>query len=151
VPDVKRGGWIVLWSVAAVVLGAALNWGAVELRHHVVFGTVFDESDLTVTVQKGERFSLSVPDRGASVGDKWSATVEPAGSLITVENRMVMSNLLDRIFGPQAGGGAGTRYFIYTANVQGSATVKLFDCFQGGCDQPGDKISRGVTWEITIS
>jgi hypothetical protein len=147
---VKRGGRIVLWSLAAVVLGAALNWGALELRHHVVYGTVIDESDLTVTVQRGERFSLSVPDRGASVGDEWSAAVEPAGILTTIENRMVMSNLFDRVFGPLAGGGAGTRYFIYTANRRGTATVKLFNCFQGGCDQPGDKISRGVTWEITV-
>jgi hypothetical protein len=148
VPDVKRGGWIVLWSVAAVVLGAALNWGAVELRHHVVFGTVFDESDLSVTVRRGDRFSLVVPDMGGSVGDSWSATVIPAAVLTAVEDREVMSSPVDRIFGPAAGGGAGHRYFIHVASQQGMATVKLSNCFQG-CHEPSP-YSRDVVWTVTV-
>jgi hypothetical protein len=148
VPDVKRGRWIVLWSLAAVVLGAALNWGAVEVRHHVVFGTVFDESDLTVTVQRGDRFSVVVPDLGASVGDSWSEAVVPAAVLRTVEDRQVMSNPMDRIFGPAAGGGAGHRYFIYVAGEQGTATVTLSNCFQG-CHEPSP-YSRDVVWTVTV-
>ena len=138
-----------LWSLVAIAVGAALNWGVVALRDHATFGTIFDEKELTVTVGPGERFSLAVPD-GGSIGDEWSATVAPDGVLTATGNRLVMSNLLDRIFGPQAGGGAGTRYFTYSANQPGVATVRLFDCFQGMCNTPYDKYSRAVTWTVTV-
>jgi hypothetical protein len=121
----------------------------VALRDHATFGTIFDEKELTVTVKPGDRFSLAVPD-GGSIGDEWSAAVAPDGVLTATGNRLVMSNLLDRIFGPQAGGGAGTRYFTYSANQRGTATVRLFDCFQGMCNTPYDKYSRAVTWTVTV-
>jgi hypothetical protein len=138
----------VLWSLAAVILGAALNWGALELRHQVIFGTVFDEKTLTATVQRGDRFSLVVADLGASVGDSWSAAVVPAAVLRTVADRQVMSSPVDRIFGPAAGGGAGHRYFIYVASEPGTATVTLSNCFQG-CHEPSP-YSRDVVWTVTV-
>jgi hypothetical protein len=64
----------------------------------------------------------------------------------------VMSSLVDRVFGPETGGGAGTRYFIYTASRPGTVTVRLYNCFQGLCESGRtDPWSRGVTWTITVS
>jgi inhibitor of cysteine peptidase len=135
--------------LAAVVLVAGTVAAVIGLRHRTIYGTVLDESRLTATVDRGDRFSLAVPD-GGSIGDEWSATVTPDGVLTTVDNRMVMRSLHDRLFGPLAGGGAGTRYFVYLAARQGTATIRLFDCFQGACRIPDDRSSRAVTWTITV-
>lgn len=134
--------------LSGVLLLAGLAVAAVMVRHHFVYGRVVDETQLTVTVHRGDRLSLAVPDAGASVGDSWSAVVAPDGMLRQVDNRKVMGNLLDRIFGPAAGGGAGTRYFIYRADAAGAATVTLSDCFQG-CHEPSP-YSRSVVWTITV-
>jgi hypothetical protein len=136
--------------LSGVLLLAGLAVAAVMVRHHVVYGRVVDETQLTVTVHRGDRLSLAVPDAGASVGDEWSATVAPQGALTSVDSRLVPANLVDRLFGPAAGGGGGTRYFIYTAGRRGTATVRLVNCFQGGCGEPGDTISRAVTWTVTV-
>jgi hypothetical protein len=147
---VRQAARIVLWSLVATTVWCALNWSAYRLYEHRTYGAIHDESTLSITVHKGDRLSLEVPDRGASVGDEWSATVDPVAALTPVENRMVLGALHDRLFGPLVGGGAGNRYFIYTAGRPGPATVRLYNCFQGGCDRPGDTISRGVTWKITV-
>jgi hypothetical protein len=147
---VKQAAKIVLWSLLATTIWCALNWAAFRLYEHRTYGTIHTETDLSLTIEQGQRFSLEVPDRGASVGDQWSATVDQPSALAPVENRKVMGGLADRLFGPQVGGGAGSRYFIYSAAKPGLVTVRLYNCFQGGCDQPGDTISRGVTWQITV-
>jgi hypothetical protein len=141
----------VLWTVAAVVvLAVGATWGGLAWHRHAVYGTVVGEDKTTLTVDRGDRFSLAVPDRGASVGDSWSANVGPSGVLAPVDNRMVMNNFVDRVFGPLVGGGAGTRYFIYDADRSGSATVTVANCFQG-CDHPTKAAeSRSVTWRITV-
>jgi hypothetical protein len=141
----------VLWTVAAVVvLAAGATWGGLAWHQHATYGTVVREDQKTLTVDRGDRFSLAVPDRGASVGDSWSSSVGPGGVLTPVDNRMVMSNLADRVFGPLAGGGAGTRYFIYDGDRSGRATVTVANCFQG-CDHPTKAAeSRSITWTITV-
>jgi hypothetical protein len=140
-----------LWTVAAVVvLAAGATWGGLAWRHHATYGTVVGEDQKSLTVDRGDRFSLAVPDRGASVGDSWSAAVVPQAALASAGNRKVLSSLVDRIFGPLAGGGAGMRYFIYTAEREGSARVTLSNCFQGCYDVRTRAASRTVAWVITI-
>jgi hypothetical protein len=137
-----------VWSLAVVIIVVAAGWGALALRDHLTFGEKISEDRLTVTVGQGDRFSLAVPDRGASVGDSWSASVTPQNVLTAVDNRKVMSNIWDRVVGPAAGGGGGTRYFTYTADVPGTVQVTLANCFQG-CDRPSP-LSRTVTWQLTV-
>ncbi len=139
-----------LWAIAAIVVLVAAAWGGVAWRHHATFGTIAGEDRTTLTVDRGDRISLAVPDRGSSVGDSWSARVSPDGVLSPVDNRKVMGNIVDRIFGPQIGGGGGTRYFVYDADHAGTAAVTLSNCFQG-CDHPTKSAeSRSVTWTITV-
>jgi hypothetical protein len=142
---------ILVRVVAVLVLIGGTGWATLAIRHHLIFGTVFDEKALRPTVDRGERFSLAVPDHGASVGDEWSPTESPEGLLRADGNRQVMSNPYDRIFGPQIGGGAGTRYFTYTASRSGTVTVQLYNCFEGLCNRGlNDPVSRAVTWTITV-
>ena len=139
-----------LWAIAAFVVLMAAVWGGVAWRRHATFGTIAGEDRTTLTVDRGDRFSLAVADRGASVGDSWSARVSPDGVLTSVDNRMVRGNIVDRIFGPQIGGGAGTRYFVYHADHAGTAAVTLSNCFQG-CDHPTKAAeSRSITWTVTV-
>ena len=139
---------VLSWSLAVMIVAAAGGWGAWVWWKHATYGRTITEAELTATVEAGDRFSLAVPDRGASVGDSWSATVTPEGVLTAVGNRKVISNVYDRIFGPAAGGGAGTRYFTYTAEAPGTARVTVTNCFQG-CDEPSP-LSRSVAWQITV-
>ena len=90
-------------------------------------------------------------NRGASVGDSWTATVAPAGTLVPVAERTVPRSRWERVFGRDgelAGGGDGTTYFVFAARRSGSAVVTLVNCFQG-CDEPSS-LSRTVTWRITV-
>jgi hypothetical protein len=133
-----------------VVVVAGAGWGGLVLYSRHVYGTVFTDSQLTVTVDAGDRFSLAVPDRGASVGDAWSTEVISADVLIAQGRRTRSKSLLDRIGPPRLGGGQGTAYFLYDARAAGTATVTLSNCFQG-CDHPTTKAeSRDVTWTITV-
>jgi inhibitor of cysteine peptidase len=148
---VSRPKRIVAWSLAALLLIGATTWATQAIRHHLLYGTVFDETELRPRVEQGTRFSLAVPDKGASVGDEWSATVSSGDALLVAGDRQVMSNLFDRVFGPQVGGGAGTRYFTYVARRPGTVTVQLYNCFRGLCRSGlNDPWSRGVTWTITV-
>jgi hypothetical protein len=147
----KRWRRIVLAILAGVVLVGGTTWAVSAIRHRIQFGQVFDESDLHPTVGKGKLFSVAVPDRGP-VGDEWSATVTPTNVLTDKGNQMVMSNLQDRVFGPNIGGGAGTRYFTFIAKGSGIVTVELYNCFQGLCkNRNPDPYSRGLTWTITVT
>lgn len=141
---------VLWWSLAVVVIVAAVGWATLALRERATFGTKISEEELTVTVGRGDRFSLAVPDRGASVGDSWSATIIPEGVLDPVDDRKVMSNVWDRLVGPDAGGGAGTRYFTYRAEGPGTARVTLTNCFRGCQDDYSLGVSRSVTWTVTV-
>jgi hypothetical protein len=141
---------VLLWSLAVVIIVAGVGWGVAALHEHATYGRKIAEDERTVTVGRDDRFSLSVPDRGASVGDSWSATVSPPGILTAAGNRKVMSNLWDRVFGPEAGGGGGTRYVTFTADRPGSVQVTLSNCFQGCRDTYSQRLSRTVTWSITV-
>ena len=141
---------VLSWSLAVAILLAAAVWGGLALHERATLGTKITEDDLTVEVDEGDRFSLAVPDRGASVGDSWTATVTPAGVVAAVEDRKVMSSVWDRVFGPEAGGGAGTRYFIYTAEAPGTVRVTLANCFQGCREDDPQGLSREVTWTVTV-
>ncbi len=133
-----------------MVVLAGAGWGGLTLYRRHVYGTVFTDSQLTVSVGAGDRFSLAVPDRGASVGDAWSTEVTSTGVLTPQGRRTRSRSLLDRIGPPRLGGGQGTAYFLYDARAAGTTTVTLSNCFQG-CDHPTTKAeSRDVTWTITV-
>jgi hypothetical protein len=139
-----------VWVVVVVVVLGGLTWGGVVFYRHRVYGTVYSESQTSVTVGKGDRFSLAVPDRGGSVGDYWTARVDPAGLLGDQGKRTRHRALLDRVRDPLLGGGQGTTFFTYDATATGTAKVTLSNCFQG-CDSPESKAaSRSVTWAITV-
>jgi hypothetical protein len=133
-----------------VVVVAGAGWAGLTVYRQHVYGTVFTDSQLTVTVDAGDRFSLAVPDRGASVGDAWSTKVTAADVLIAQGRRKRAKSLLDRVGPPQIGGGQGTSYFLYDARAAGTTTVTLSNCFQG-CDRADTRSeSREVTWTITV-
>jgi len=157
---VRRARGIAAWGLAAVLLVGGTAWAVAAIRHHLIYGTVFDEKALRPRIERGERFSLAVPDRGASVGDEWSATVSPDAVLRAHGDRQVMNDPIDRLFGshigglfgPHIGGGEGTRYFTYVAGRTGTVTVQLTNCFQGLCHSGRiDPWSRAVTWTITVT
>jgi len=141
---------VVLWVLVGVIVVAGLGWAGVAVYRDRVYGTVFTESSLSVTVEEGERFSLAVPDRGASVGDSWSAQPDAGGILDARGHRMRSSSLLDQVREPSPGGGQGTSFFIYEARGAGATKVTVSNCFQG-CDQPTPSgESRDVTWTVTV-
>jgi hypothetical protein len=119
----KRWQRILAGILAALVLVGGITWAVQAIRHRVRYGQTFDESALHPAVAVGDRFSLAIPDRGASVGDQWAATVTPANAVTDEGSTQELSSLTERIFGAQDGGGAGTRYFTYTADRPGAVTV----------------------------
>jgi hypothetical protein len=140
---------LLVTAASLVLAGAATGAGAV--RQHAVLGTVAGADRPAVDVDRGDRISIAVRDRGASVGDSWTATTTPAGTLGPVAERNVPSGWWERLSGRDgdlSGGGDGTTYFVYEAEQSGSATVTLVNCFQG-CDEPSP-FSRSVTWKITV-
>jgi hypothetical protein len=141
---------VLIWSAVVLVLLVLGAWGAAALRHHLTYGTVVGEEQPTLSVERGDRFSIGVRDLGSSVGDHWSAQAAPAGALDAAGEHNVSGNWLDRvgISAQSDGGGAGTTYFSYDARQAGTATVTLTNCFQG-CRQPS-RYSRSVTWTITV-
>jgi inhibitor of cysteine peptidase len=146
----KRWQRILAGTLAALVLVGGTTWATFAIRHRILYGQVFDESELHPTVEPGDRFSLVVPENG-SVGDQWSATVTPADSFSDEGSDHELSSITERLFGVDAGGGSGTRYFTYIADHEGTVTVALFNCFQSTCKF--GKLSpyaRTVTWTITV-
>jgi len=139
-----------MWSAVVLVLLVLGGWGAAALHRHRTYGTVAGEDQPTLSVERGDRFSIGVRDLGASVGDHWTAQTTPAGALAGAGERTVSDSWLDRVgLAPQTdGGGAGTTYFSYDARQTGTATVVLTNCFQG-CHGPSPN-SRSVTWTITV-
>jgi hypothetical protein len=141
---------VLIRSAVVLVLLALGGWGAASLHHRLTYGTVAGEKQPTLSVDRGDRFSIGVRDLGSSVGDHWTAQAAPQGALDGAGEHHVSDSLLDRLgIGTQNdGGGAGTTYFSYDARQAGTATVTLTNCFQG-CHRPS-RYSRSVTWTITV-
>jgi hypothetical protein len=138
------------WSLVALVVVAGATWAGLTWHHHNVYGTIVGEDRQTLTVDRGERFSIGVRDHGLSVGDHWTAQAAPASALAAAGEHKVSSNWLERIgiHIETDGGGDGTRYFVYDPKQAGTATVTLSNCFQG-CHFPSP-YTRSVTWTITV-
>jgi hypothetical protein len=130
----------------AALAGMAVANGVQRAR----YGDVHREGGAIITVAAGHRFSLAVPDRGASVGDHWSATVAPEGPVTLEHSEQIGGNLVDRLIGPAAGGGAGTRYFVFDARRTGSVTITLHNCFQGCQTDRARAASREAAWTVTV-
>ncbi len=135
---------LIVLIVAVVATG--LTW-----RGHARFGAIADEQTTTLTVNVGGRFSLAVPDRGASVGDHWTASADPAGLVELVEKERMAAGLWDQVFGPSLDGGAGSRYFRYDAKRPGQVTITLSNCFQGCRNDHTRAESKTLSWTVTIS
>jgi hypothetical protein len=139
-----------VWVVVVVVVLGLLTWGGVAIYRHQVYGTVYSESQTTVTVGKGDRFSLAVPDRGGSVGDAWNARADPA-DLVSFQGRRTRYNaLIDRVRDPLLGGGDGTTFFTYDAAAAGTVKITLHNCFQGCNNARTIAASPTITWTITV-
>jgi hypothetical protein len=147
---VNRGIQALLWSVIALVLWVGIVWAAIAVRREVIFGEIHLEADTTVTVDRGDRFSLAVRDRGPSVGDHWTLSVAGTDVLTRVEERHVSSALLPQFGEPLMGGGDGTLYVIFTGAKKGTTTVTLSNCFQGCRSDDSRGLSRSVTWTVTV-
>jgi hypothetical protein len=141
----------VLWTVAAiVVLAGAATWGGLAWHRHATYGTIATEDHPTLTLDRGDRFSLAVRDHGPSIGDHWTAQ-PPAGDMISAAgHRNIPFSLLARIGidTGEIGGGDGTTYFLYDARRSGTATVTLSNCYRG-CTEPSPE-TRDVSWTITV-
>ncbi|MFY1690689.1 protease inhibitor I42 family protein [Plantactinospora sp. WMMB782] len=148
----KRLGFVLVGAALALVLvvGLATVVG-LRIRRDARYGTVLDRQATSATVESGERFSIRVPDRGASVGDNWTATAEPADAVALVEDELISGSLTDRIFGPSDGGGGGNRYFLFDARRSGQVTITLANCFQGCGSERTRAASETVTWTVTVS
>jgi hypothetical protein len=143
-----RRRWWIFVPAAVIVLGLA-GYLAVRGVQRARYGEVHAEGT-AVAVGQGDRFSLAVPDRGASVGDHWTLSMQPEGVVVPVRSQLIAGNIVDRILGPAPGGGSGTRYFVLDARRAGTATVTLHNCFQGCHDERTRAASRDVTWTVTV-
>ncbi len=145
----NRGIKIALWCVIAVVLWVGIGLGASTVRRQVVFGDVHTEAAKAVTVGRGDRFSLAVRDRGASVGDHWTQrTAAPDVVTVREERHEPAGGVLAKLGGD--GGGDGTRYFVFEARRPGTTTVVLSNCFQGCTPGWREAVSRSISWTITV-
>jgi hypothetical protein len=144
---VPRRWWLVPVVLIVVAVGAVI---AVRGVQRARYGPVYDERTAAVSVDRGGRLTLSVPDRGASVGDHWTVQVRPDQGLELVRSQLIAHNLVDRLIGPANGGGGGHRYVTFDARRSGPVTVTLQDCFQGCRDDRTRAASRTVTWTVTV-
>ncbi|GAA4604764.1 hypothetical protein BJY16_005132 [Actinoplanes octamycinicus] len=146
-----RGRRVLGLGLAGLIVAAGAGWGLYAWQRHTTYGTVADQQELSVTVATGERLTLAVPDRGASAGDHWTAQVAAPDVVRAVDERLAYSSVHDRLFGPELGGGAGTRYFIFEAAAPGEVAVTLTNCYRG-CKTPADKAESTATiWLVTVS
>jgi inhibitor of cysteine peptidase len=148
VTAVLRPRW---WMfVLAVVVVAVAGLVAVKGAQRARYGTVHDEHDTTIGVDRGDRFTLAVPDRGASVGDHWTADIQPSGAVVLERSRLNAGSFVDRLVGPANGGGAGIRYLVFNARRSGKVTITLHNCFQGCGDERTRAASRDVAWTVDV-
>ncbi|MBF9133795.1 protease inhibitor I42 family protein [Plantactinospora sp. S1510] len=142
---------VLIGAVLVVVLIAVVAVAGPAVRRHLRYGTVLDRQTTSATVDLGDRFSVRVPDRGASVGDDWTASADPADRVVLVGEERVSGSLLDRLFGPANGGGGGSRYFRFDAERAGQVTITVTNCFQGCRNDRTRAASETVTWTVTVS
>ncbi|NUR70533.1 MAG: protease inhibitor I42 family protein [Hamadaea sp.] len=141
--------WLV-WSLVAVVVLVGAVIGGVAVYRKVTYGDRFDASRPTLTVSEGSRFTLVVRDRGASVGDYWTAEVNDPAIAEQVGSTLIADSLSDRVFGPADGGGKGQRLITFEAKATGTTTITLKNCFQG-CDTDRRRAaSSTVSWSVTV-
>jgi inhibitor of cysteine peptidase len=139
-----------LFVLAGVVLIGLAGLLVVRGVQRARYGEVHDEASTTITVDRGGRFSLTVPDRGASIGDWWTAEIQPAGGVILARSELIYANLVDRLVGPATGGGRGTRVFVFDARRSGSVTITLHNCYRG-CDNESTRAeSRDAVWTVRV-
>jgi inhibitor of cysteine peptidase len=139
-----------LFVVVAVLVVGLAGVVTVHVVRRARWGDVRDETRITVAIDRGGRFTLAVPDRGASVGDHWTASVRPEGAAVLVRSELVAGNVFDRVLGPANGGGGGTRYFVFDARRAGSAAITLHNCFQACADDRTRAASRDLTWTVKV-
>jgi hypothetical protein len=144
----RRRWWI--WILAAVVLVGLVGVAVAEGIQRTRYGDVHEEGAASVTVDRGHRFSLAVPDRGASVGDHWTAGVQAEGIATLAHSELIGGNIIDRVIGPANGGGAGTRYFVFDARRSGSVAITLHNCFQGCNSDRAREASRDAVWTVIV-
>jgi inhibitor of cysteine peptidase len=148
----RRRWWVAVLAVAlaglaGLVLAGLMLDAAVQRSR---YGDLHSAGAAGVEVDRGSRFSLAVPDRGASVGDHWTVAVAPEGIAALTRSELVGGSILDRLFGPATGGGGGTRYFVFVARHPGATTITLRNCFQG-CDSDRTRgASREAVWTVTV-
>jgi inhibitor of cysteine peptidase len=147
----RRWRWLLVTVAVVLLLVVAAALFGPRVYERFRYGGIYGAERLTVQVGAGDRFSLAVPDRGASVGDRWEvATVPDAAVANLVRNELAVASLHDVIFGPAPGGGGGTRYFTFAARGRGHTTIALHNCFQG-CDRPfRQRLSPTITWDVTV-
>jgi hypothetical protein len=133
-----------------VALLVVMVLAGTTLADRLHYGTVADRDTTALTVRVGDRFSLTVPDRGASVGDHWTAATDPAGVVSLAGDEQVTDNPAGRLVGPLLGGGAGTRYFLFDARRAGQTRITLSNCFQGCRYADTQAASIKVTWTVTV-
>jgi hypothetical protein len=141
--------WLI-WSLVAVVVLVAGVFAGLAIYRDAKYGTRYGESERTLSVASGEVFTLVVPDRGASVGDRWTASVSDGAVVAQVGSVLVADSLADRVFGPAPGGGGGQRLITFRAQNPGTATIVLSNCFQGCANERTRAASREVSWSVTV-
>jgi hypothetical protein len=147
----RRWSMFTLAGLAALLVAGLAGVTTVRGVQRARYGEVYRPDRTTIAASPGGRFSVAVPDRGPSVGDRWSVDVRPPGAAVLARNTLVPANLLDRLVGPANGGGGGTRLFVFDARRSGPASIELHNCFQG-CDTDRTRAaSRAVTWTVTVS
>ncbi|NJC69065.1 protease inhibitor I42 family protein [Planosporangium thailandense] len=141
----RRRWWLSVLAAVAVI--GLIGVGVARAVQRVRYGDIHTDGGSPVVAGPGHRFALAVPDRGASVGDHWTATVAPDGIVALVRSEQVAGNIVDRLIGPAVGGGAGTRYFVFAARRAGTVVITLHNCFRG-CDRGADR--RDTVWAVTV-
>jgi hypothetical protein len=139
------------WSLVAVVLLVAAVVGGVASYRRVTYGSRYAEAKTSVSADKGSVFTLVVPDRGASVGDRWTAAVADPAVAEQVRSRLIADSLSDRLFGAALGGGGGQRLITFKAKSAGTTTITLSNCFQGCDNERTQADSRSVSWTVTVA
>lgn len=135
---------IAIFITVGVLVVAGAVWGGLAVRSNLRYGYTADESQLSFTVDRGDRLTLVVYDRGGSVGDKWSYRIDPATGASYVDDE-----------GPRNRGGligccSGDHRYIFRAAESGQVTITLVNCYRG-CRTDADRAeSREVTWTITV-
>jgi hypothetical protein len=140
--------WLV-WSLVAVVVLVAAAIGGVTLYRQATYGHRYGGGS-AVSTDKGSVFTLVVRDRGASVGDRWTATVADPAIVEQIRSELVADSWHDRVFGANAGGNGGDRYITFKAKSAGTTTITLSNCFQG-CDNDRTRgLSQTISSTVTV-